>query len=252
MLPGIHASKRIFPANTSLLPDSRVHRICVVLAGSFAHAPYLNGRSFDRGAVVFRPIIERHPIRFGAAGMRSLTIEISPEEGEVLFQAGVLPNKPMALTCPDCLLLATRVMDEIASPLPSSRLVATGLMLEIIGQVSRSVSDKPGTKPLWLRGVVNLIRSEFRNPASLAEYAAYAGVHPVTLAHAFRKYEGVSIGGFVRRLRLRHAAELLTSSGADLTHIALESGFADHSHMTRSFRHHLGMSPSAYRRVRCR
>jgi AraC family transcriptional regulator len=250
MLHGIHASQRRFPPNATFRPDNTVHRDCVVLAGSFGDARERGTRRFTRGTAVFRPASERNLIRVGAAGMRSLTISISPDAGKELLEARVLAEKPLALKSSECLRLATRVIGEVASTLPSSAPFRAGLLLEILGQISRPASNGADNKPVWLRAVVARVGAEFRDPASVPDYASWANVHSVTLARAFRKHEGVTIGEFIRYLRLECAAELLVNSADDLTRIALESGFADHAHMTRWFRRCFDATPSAYRRVR--
>ena len=83
---------------------------------------------------------------------------------------------------------------------------------------------------------------------SLAELAAGVGVHPVTLARAFRRTFGCTIGEYLRRLRIERAAEQLATGTQPLAEIALAAGFADQSHFSNVFRRRVGMSPSAYRR----
>jgi AraC-like DNA-binding protein len=42
--------------------------------------------------------------------------------------------------------------------------------------------------------------------------------------------------------------ELLIGSDRTLTDVALETGFSDHSHLSREFTRQFGLSPGAYRR----
>jgi AraC family transcriptional regulator len=78
--------------------------------------------------------------------------------------------------------------------------------------------------------------------------AVGVGVHPVTLARAFRRAFGCTIGEYLRRLRIERAAEQLATGTQPLAEIALAAGFADQSHFSNVFRRRVGMSPSAYRR----
>jgi transcriptional regulator GlxA family with amidase domain len=48
-------------------------------------------------------------------------------------------------------------------------------------------------------------------------------------------------------VRLRRAFDLLHGSAESLVDVAVESGFADHAHMCRSFKRSTGITPSAYR-----
>jgi AraC family transcriptional regulator len=49
-------------------------------------------------------------------------------------------------------------------------------------------------------------------------------------------------------VRLDKAKQPLTNADARVANIALECGFADQSHLTRSFSAQLGMTPAAWRR----
>ena len=72
-------------------------------------------------------------------------------------------------------------------------------------------------------------------------------MHPVHLARVFRRHHGCSMGEYARRLRVERAAEALTSTGLPIGRIAHRTGFADHSHLSRTFRRMTGESPSEYR-----
>jgi AraC-like DNA-binding protein len=80
--------------------------------------------------------------------------------------------------------------------------------------------------------------------------AAWISVRPEARSSRFRQVYGQSIGDYVRRRRLEHAARLLCSTEATAAAIAVECGFADQSHLTRLFRRRFGVTPSAYRRSR--
>jgi AraC family transcriptional regulator len=77
-------------------------------------------------------------------------------------------------------------------------------------------------------------------------------VHPGYLASAFRRHFGCTIGEFVRRQRIALACRALTDGDAPLADVAIEAGFADQSHFTRTFKRQLGMTPAAYRKTTTR
>jgi AraC family transcriptional regulator len=74
-------------------------------------------------------------------------------------------------------------------------------------------------------------------------------VHPVHLARVFRLTYGTPVGSYLRGLRLAWAAGRLTDSEDTIAQIALEAGFFDQSHFTRTFRQYFGLTPQAYRRA---
>jgi AraC family transcriptional regulator len=64
---------------------------------------------------------------------------------------------------------------------------------------------------------------------------------------AFRKAFGTSPMQYVIVHRLTRARGLLTHTRSDITSIAVACGFSSHSHLTSTFKKHLGMTPSQFR-----
>jgi AraC family transcriptional regulator len=83
----------------------------------------------------------------------------------------------------------------------------------------------------------------------MGDLAREAGVHPVHLARAFRKFERRTPGEYQQRLQLRAACELLRDPEWPLAVIAAECGFSDQSHFTRIFRRLAGTTPAQFRRA---
>ena len=68
------------------------------------------------------------------------------------------------------------------------------------------------------------------------------------LARLFRERYGYSMGEFVRRRRIAWACGQLAGSDRTISAIALDAGFADHAHFTRTFHRITGCTPRWYRR----
>jgi AraC family transcriptional regulator len=92
-----------------------------------------------------------------------------------------------------------------------------------------------------------LLASSLSYRLGLHELAAQLRVSPFHLARVFRSQTGFSLHQYRTQLRLRLALERLPESGGVLTSLALDLGFASHSHFTDSFRREFGVSPSAVR-----
>lgn len=74
-----------------------------------------------------------------------------------------------------------------------------------------------------------------------------AGLSPSHFSRRVRALLGLSPRDFRRQQRVI-AARALIESGEDLSHCALEAGFADQAHMTRQVRSLTGVTPAALRR----
>lgn len=70
---------------------------------------------------------------------------------------------------------------------------------------------------------------------------------PFHLCRAFRRLTGMTITTFRHSLRVRLALDRLRDRAADLTDLALDLGYASHSHFTNVFRRHTGVTPSQFR-----
>jgi AraC family transcriptional regulator len=70
------------------------------------------------------------------------------------------------------------------------------------------------------------------------------------LVRIFRLETGSSLHAFQQQVRIRASLQLLKESSCDLTDIAVQLGYANHSHFTTVFRRHFGITPSEYKRNR--
>jgi AraC family transcriptional regulator, activator of mtrCDE len=61
---------------------------------------------------------------------------------------------------------------------------------------------------------------------------------------------GESPLGFVQRVRLWHAATLLSTTDLSVKVVAASVGYASRSHFSRSFRAAYGVDPRTYRQIR--
>ena len=81
----------------------------------------------------------------------------------------------------------------------------------------------------------------------LVEIARTIGCSPFHLSRVFHEITGLTIPQYRKRLHIHDALRRLELGEDDLAAIAMASGFADHSHMTRSIVAHYGEPPSRLR-----
>jgi AraC family transcriptional regulator len=86
--------------------------------------------------------------------------------------------------------------------------------------------------------------SDLTENTNLAYLAKLVGLSPDRFRHLFTENMGVSIRRYILYLRIRKTAFYL-NQGMNLTRAAHNSGFADHAHLSRTFREMYGNNPSS-------
>jgi len=103
--------------------------------------------------------------------------------------------------------------------------------------------------PNWIFDVRLYIAERFREKLALPQIAAAAGVHPAHLARTFHATFGITIGRYIRSLRVKAASEELKCNRKAVVEIALDTGFYDQSHFHHVFKKYTGLTPSEYARL---
>lgn len=94
---------------------------------------------------------------------------------------------------------------------------------------------------------LNLVQSRPARRVSVADAAKACGLGRAQFCLIFQDAMGMSFGRFRRRSRLGYVAELLLSTDLTIGAIAQQAGFADSSHMHRTFVNHYSCTPGEYR-----
>lgn len=118
------------------------------------------------------------------------------------------------------------------------------------GRAPDAPSDGGILRPVVRRMVEELIEERLDAPPDVGSLAALTGQGALRFLRAFKATLGVTLHQYVMRRRIERAKQMLGSATRPLTSLALELGFASHSHFTAAFRAHTGVTPSAYRGVR--
>lgn len=131
------------------------------------------------------------------------------------------------------------------------------LLGEILAQVFTTGSagftrGLPGTERAHndlVQRVQLVLDARFHERLLLDEIAAAAYSSPYHLSRVFKHKTGITIHQYQQRLRLLHAAERMSEDPEEgLDRIALDLGFANHSHFTTVFAKMFRLSPSDFRR----
>ncbi len=125
------------------------------------------------------------------------------------------------------------------------------LLHEILGpDLERATAPADGRVPETARdGVVDACRAVLLAPDrrwTLAELGERSGLTPFQLVRAFKRWAGSPVHAWVLDLRLRLSLERV-AGGEELSTVALDLGFASHSHFTTAFGTAFGVTPSQFR-----
>jgi AraC-like DNA-binding protein len=118
------------------------------------------------------------------------------------------------------------------------------------GRSRRPLRSVVARRQRQMEAVKEAIAVEPERRWTLDDLAGIACVSPGHLAHVFRAEQGCSLYQYVLRSRLAHALHAVLDSDTDLSAIALDAGFASHSHFTARFRGFFGRTPTELRRGR--
>lgn len=224
--------------------------ICCVLGGGFVEGYRGHQVECSPGLLKTTPAGEPHYNRFDHGDTRGVMIEVTGDYAEEIRPYTTALEERRQVRDKTAAALALRISDELCAADASSPLALEGLVLELIAALSRAQPRWTAKgPPPWLGDVQDMLHARLADGLQIRELADGVGVHPVTLARAFRRTFGCTIGEYRRRLRLERAATQLVDSEAPLAQIALAAGFADQSHFSNLFRRRHGISPSSYRRV---
>lgn len=134
-------------------------------------------------------------------------------------------------------------------------------MLQVLARVLDNALGREETRPgsaatsstqqahaKLARDVKALLSGRFQDSLTVAEIAAELYISPYHLCRVFREQTGQTIHRYRNQLRLRVGLDYILNDDADLTTLALELGYASHSHFTRVFRKAFDATPSSVRR----
>ena len=120
-----------------------------------------------------------------------------------------------------------RVIAHTLAPSPSA--AATAPARVCIDRVRTLMAERPEAR--W----------------TLESLAHAVGYSPFHLAHQFRAYTGSSVHHYLTDLRAAAALRRIEAGDASLAAVAVDLGFAHHSHLTATLRRRLGLTPQEIR-----
>ena len=236
-------SARTYSAGLRQLRHSHPHTNLTIVTGGQLEEASEKGQHCGRASsVVLKSAGCEHETRISGFGARTLTIQFAPDsvlgrcvppDTWVWSESAEIVRGALALQC-----AFRRGAASEWEPLAS----------DLVASMTR-IAQRASSIPPWLATIRAHLDEHFQCAIRFDALARDAGLHPVYVSRAFHQYVGVSMTEYVRSLRVRHARHLLAASRRSIAAIAADAGFADPSHLSRTFAHLLHVTPREYRRL---
>lgn len=176
-------------------------------------------------------------------------------EGEIDLTNVLTPRPTFAE--PGILRLAQLFAQECENDQPHSRLYGDNLSMALMLALSRLAapelrSIKHGQLAPWqLRRVTDYLAAHLAEDIPLQILSDLVKLSRSYFSRAFKISTGLAPHQWLLQARICKAKQLLLETDRPLAQIAIDVGFADQAHFTRTFRREAGESPGAWQRARC-
>ena len=98
-----------------------------------------------------------------------------------------------------------------------------------------------------VQSAASFLHKNYKYDTSLSTVAEKCYVSPGHLGFLFKKTFGISYNSYVNRIRMKHACDMLSSSGLAIKDIARECGYNSQEHFFYTFKKLFGCTPLDYR-----
>jgi AraC-like DNA-binding protein len=232
---------------TAYQPQTNIHEhyhenayLSLLINGSYEEVNRKTSSGIMPGEVLFRPAGYHHANHFHEGG-RCLNIEFKKDGLQQLELQTALPGKMMVYKAGTFDYLYRLLYFFSQDP---------GIFLPeeyILSWLSEYTADTIPVRLPWLPKVKAILENEFDTHHTIKSIGARVFVHPIYLARAFKEREGITIGEYQLKMRVRKAMALIFTTTLPVADIAFTAGFSDASHLVRSFRFFYLATPRRFR-----
>ena len=149
--------------------------------------------------------------------------------------------------------MLTRIDIELRSRSISGQCAALAVLFELLVQLSRRRDEQSRSEVCAgllpnIALVIGRLENGYERPWTLGEMAKLACTSVNHFLRLFRRATGSTPHNYLLALRLRRAAEMLSTENDPVAVVAEKCGFADSNYFSRCFSRHFGCSPRDFRR----
>jgi AraC-like DNA-binding protein len=185
-----------------------------------------------RGLYIAKEFLEYSALEFGATRLPPLKPHVERSERSLFFR----------------LRWAHHHLESHGDELEGETLLTGGLSALVerfAGGPHKIIAE--GHEPQHVATVRSFLDEHYNRRISQADLARMVELNPVYLVRCFRRHIGLPPHAYQRQVRLNRASRML-QLGVPVSEVAHAVGFADQSHLTRTFGQVMGVTPAQYAR----
>jgi AraC-like DNA-binding protein len=237
-IEGPDGSTRFAAGDVLLAPAGLRHRLCATGEPMEATLMRLRWRAFAAAQCVDRR----------AADLLSAVVTVARESNYRL----PLPRR-LRESVGDQL---KRMAEIAARSSPAAPLALKARLLDLLATLTRwdrvqnafGQADPGPGEVAGMRQLLRHLEEHYADPLGVREAAALVGLGRSRFHETFRAATGTSFSGYLTRLRVSKAAQLLRKTSRGVLDIAFSCGFGSTSRFYEAFGQIMGTSPARYRR----
>ena len=119
------------------------------------------------------------------------------------------------------------------------------ILTNFINKVSATKEKK---KKIKIRRMIDYINQNFTRKLRSDEVARICGLSTSRCLHLFKEETGLSLSEYIKKVRIDYGKYLLLNTNVKIADCAIEAGFFDQSHFTKTFKQVEKSTPAQFRR----
>jgi AraC-like DNA-binding protein len=181
---------------------------------------------------------------------------LAESDGDRIFAASIAPSSSEVYAAQRALFRGLRAdphmslleVEEFSIAIIDAVCQGAAEMAGVPAQRARGERRFAGRAPAIVDATLKLLATEYRSGLGVDDISARVHCSPGYLSRLFRRSTGFTLHEYQQQLRLRASLEMLLDSTHGLSEVAMQLGFANHSHFTSAFRSRFAMTPTQFGR----
>jgi AraC family transcriptional regulator len=241
------------------------HEICVYVGKPIVYTQMIDGKmrslSCIYGDMILYPAGLTQKLSWNN-NAETIQLSLKPELLARISQDWLAPEKieiipQYQLRDPLIQQLALTFLSELEYSSANNSLyvesLSNTLCLHLLRHYNRSpktFSDRYDGLPAFLmRRLDEYIQANLAQNLTLVDMAKVVNLSTSHLNRLFKQSQGIPLYQYVIQCRIERVKQLLKQPQLTLAEIAIQTGFADQSHLNHHFKRHVGVTPKTFRQL---